>query len=65
MQSVKMLKFNMCIFGILFVTHNIEFISQFITDHTFNWFKGIGAIGFFFVLIINWLEFKEKNYKTT
>lgn len=65
MQSLKILKFNMCIFGILFVTYSIQAFSDFITDHTFNWLESICAIGFFFVLIINWLDLKNKNYKTT
>ena len=41
MQSLKILKFNMCIFGILFVTYSIQAFSEFITDHTFNWLKSI------------------------
>lgn len=65
MQSLKILKFNMCIFGILFVTYSIKVFSEFITDHTFNWLNGMCAIGFFFVLIMNWLDLKDKNYKTT
>lgn len=55
----------MCIFGILFVTYSIKVFSEFITDHTFNWLNGMCAIGFFFVLIMNWLDLKDKNYKTT
>ncbi|MEC2872572.1 hypothetical protein ACIQHV_30795 [Bacillus bombysepticus] len=65
MQSLKLLKFNICIFGILFITYCIGFFSEFITEHTFNWFKGIAAIGFLFVLMMNSLDLKDKNYKTT
>ncbi|PHE86006.1 hypothetical protein COF81_28710 [Bacillus pseudomycoides] len=65
MQSLKMVKFNIWIFGILFITNAIEFISVLTTDHKFDWLKAFCAIGFFLVFIINLFDLKNKNYKTT
>ncbi|KFN12923.1 hypothetical protein CN571_27375 [Bacillus pseudomycoides] len=65
MQSLKMVKFNIWIFGILFITNAIEFISVLTTDHKFDWLKAFCAIGFSLVFIINLFDLKNKNYKTT
>lgn len=65
MQSLKLIKFNIWIFGILFITNAIEFISVLNTEHKFDWFRIICAIGFSLVFIKNLFDLKNKNYKTT
>lgn len=64
MESLKILKFNICIFGILFVTNSIDFISELLKEHTFNWLEFLCAIGFLFVFIVDSLDLKNKNYET-
>lgn len=64
MQSLKLIKFNIWILGIPFIINTIDFISILKTEHTINWLRGSAAIGFFFVFIMNWLDLKNKNYKT-
>ncbi|MDA1866563.1 hypothetical protein, partial [Bacillus cereus group sp. BY128LC] len=65
MQSLKLLKFNMWIFGILFTTNTLEFISLLYTDHKFDWLRVILSVGFFVAFIVNLVNLKNKNYKTT
>ena len=65
MQSLRMVKFYIWIFGILFITNTIEFISVLTTDHKFDWLRAFCAIGFSIVFIKNLFDLKNKNYKTT
>ncbi|PEB50648.1 hypothetical protein CON65_18380 [Bacillus pseudomycoides] len=63
MESLKILKVSICIFGILFVTNGIDFIAELLKDHTFNWLEFLCTIGFLFVLIKDSLDLKNKNYE--